>query len=31
VTDPLALIRAAHFAATLLASGTVFFAALAIG
>lgn len=30
-TDPLALIRAAHFAATLLASGTVFFAALAVG
>jgi putative copper resistance protein D len=29
ITDPLALIRAAHFAATLLASGTVFFAALA--
>ena len=31
ITDPLALIRAVHFAATLLASGTVFFAALAIG
>lgn len=31
ITDPLALIRAAHFAATLLASGTVFFAAFAIG
>jgi putative copper resistance protein D len=31
ITDPLALIRAAHFAATLLASGTVFFAALVIG
>jgi len=31
VTDPLALIRAAHFAATLLTSGTVFFAALVIG
>jgi putative copper resistance protein D len=29
--DPLAFIRAAHFAATLLASGTVFFAAFAIG
>lgn len=31
ITDPLALIRAGHFAATLLASGTVFFAALVIG
>jgi copper resistance protein D len=31
ITDPLALIRAAHFAVTLLASGTVFFAALVIG
>lgn len=31
ITDPLALIRATHFAATLLASGTVFFAALVIG
>jgi putative copper resistance protein D len=31
ITDPLALIRAAHFAATLLASGTVFFTALVIG
>lgn len=31
ITDPLALIRAAHFAATLLASGTVFFAVLVIG
>ena len=31
ITDPLALIRAAHFAATLLVSGTVFFAAFAIG
>ena len=31
ITDPLALIRTAHFAATLLASGTVFFAALVIG
>ena len=31
IADPLALIRAAHFAATLLASGTVFFTALAIG
>jgi putative copper export protein len=31
VTDPLALIRAAHFAVTLLASGTVFFAVLVIG
>jgi putative copper export protein len=31
ITDPLALIRAAHFAATLLASGTVFFAAFVIG
>jgi putative copper export protein len=31
LTDPLALIRAAHFAATLLASGTVFFAAFVIG
>ena len=29
--DPLALIRAAHLAATLLASGTVFFTALVIG
>ncbi|HET8972011.1 MAG TPA: copper homeostasis membrane protein CopD [Pseudolabrys sp.] len=31
IADPLALIRAAHFAVTLLASGTVFFAALVIG
>jgi putative copper resistance protein D len=31
ITDPLALIRAAHFAATLLTSGTVFFSALVIG
>ena len=31
ITDPLALIRAVHFAATLLASGTVFFAAFTIG
>jgi putative copper resistance protein D len=31
LADPLALIRAAHFAVTLLASGTVFFAALVIG
>jgi len=31
IADPLALIRAAHFAATLLASGTVFFAALVLG
>jgi copper resistance protein D len=31
IADPLALIRAVHFAATLLASGTVFFAALTIG
>jgi putative copper export protein len=31
LADPLALIRAAHFAATLLASGTVFFAAFVIG
>ena len=31
IADPLALIRAAHFAATLLASGTVFFAAFVIG
>lgn len=31
ITDPLALIRAAHFAVTLLASGTVFFAVLVIG
>lgn len=31
ITDPLVLIRAAHFAATLLASGTVFFTALVIG
>ena len=31
IADPLALIRAAHFAATLLASGTVFFTALVIG
>jgi len=31
ITDPLALIRAAHFAATLLASGTVFFGAVIIG
>ena len=31
ITDPLALIRAAHFAVTLLASGTVFFAAFVIG
>jgi putative copper resistance protein D len=30
IADPLALIRAAHFAATLLASGTVFFVALVI-
>ena len=31
IADPLALIRAAHFAATLVASGTVFFAAFVIG
>jgi len=31
IADPLALIRAAHFAATLMASGTVFFAAFVIG
>ena len=31
IADPLALIRAAHFAATLLTSGTVFFAAFVIG
>ena len=31
IADPLALIRGAHFAATLLASGTVCFAALIIG
>lgn len=31
INDPLAVIRAAHFAATLLASGTVFFGVLAIG
>jgi putative copper resistance protein D len=31
IIDPLALIRAAHFAATLLTSGTVFFSALVIG
>ena len=31
IADPLALIRAAHFAATLLASGTVFFAVFVIG
>ncbi|HET7911334.1 MAG TPA: hypothetical protein VFL49_04850, partial [Pseudolabrys sp.] len=31
IADPLALIRGAHFAATLLASGTVCFAALTIG
>jgi putative copper export protein len=31
IADPFALIRAAHFAATLLASGTVFFVAFAIG
>jgi putative copper export protein len=31
ITDPLALIRAAHFAATLLVSGTVFFSAFVIG
>lgn len=31
IADPLALIRSAHFAATLLASGTIFFAALVIG
>ena len=31
IADPLALIRAAHFAATLLASGTLFFVAFVIG
>lgn len=31
IADPLAIIRAAHFAATLLASGSIFFAALVIG
>jgi len=31
IADPLAIIRAAHFAATLLASGSVFFTALAAG
>lgn len=31
IADPHALIRAAHFAATLLTSGTVFFAAFVIG
>ncbi len=31
IADPLALIRAVHFAATLLASGTVFFGAVIVG